>query len=50
MPAFTVFSNKTLKAIAILKPGSMAELGRIKGIGPAKLDAYGADILRMLRR
>ena len=49
LPAFTVFSNKTLKAIAILHPDSLARLGKVKGIGPAKLDAYGADILRILR-
>ena len=48
LPAFTVCSNKTLKAIAILQPDTLAKLGAVKGIGPAKLDAYGADILRIL--
>jgi ATP-dependent DNA helicase RecQ len=47
---YLVFSNKTLKAIAILRPKSHAELERIPGVGPAKLEAYGADILRLMKR
>lgn len=49
VPAFTVFSNKTLKAIAIVRPASIEALRRIKGVGPAKLDAYGRDIMRIMR-
>lgn len=49
LPAFAIFSNKTLKAIAIVRPDSMDKLAGIKGIGPAKLDAYGADLLRIIR-
>lgn len=45
---YLVFSNKTLKAIAILKPKSHHDLERVPGVGPAKLEAYGADILRLI--
>jgi DNA helicase-2/ATP-dependent DNA helicase PcrA len=45
VPAYIVLGNATLDAIAESAPGSLVALGRIKGIGPAKLDRYGADIL-----
>ncbi len=47
-PAYVVLDNATLDAIAAANPSSLAALGRIKGIGPAKLDRYGADILGVL--
>ena len=46
--AFIVASNATLAAIARAQPKSMAELARIPGIGPAKLDLYGDEILAIL--
>jgi DNA helicase-2/ATP-dependent DNA helicase PcrA len=45
VPAYIVLGNATLDAIAAASPTSLAALGRIKGIGPAKLERYGADIL-----
>lgn len=47
-PAFTIFSNRTLKAIAIAKPESLAAVENIPGVGPAKLEAYGDAILKIL--
>ncbi|MDH4077242.1 MAG: HRDC domain-containing protein, partial [Acidimicrobiia bacterium] len=47
-PAYVVLDNATLDAIAAANPSSLGALGRIKGIGPAKLDRYGADILGVL--
>ncbi len=47
---YLIFSNKTLKLIAMNRPKSHAELERISGVGPAKLEAYGADILRLTAR
>jgi DNA helicase-2/ATP-dependent DNA helicase PcrA len=43
-----VFTDKTLEAIAEEKPGSPAELQRISGIGPAKIERYGDDLLALL--
>jgi ATP-dependent DNA helicase RecQ len=48
VPAFTIFNNKTLKAIALRGPATLAELRTIKGVGPAKLEAYGDAILAIL--
>ncbi|MEI6564895.1 MAG: ATP-dependent DNA helicase RecQ [bacterium] len=48
IPAYLIFSNKTLKAIAISRPKSHRELEAISGVGPVKLEAYGADILKLI--
>jgi ATP-dependent DNA helicase RecQ len=49
-PSFTIFSNRTLKAIAIAKPDTLAALEKIHGVGPHKLEAYGDAILKILDR
>lgn len=48
VPAFTICSNRTLKAIAMARPGSLAALEQVHGMGPAKIDAYGDAILQVL--
>ncbi len=50
VPPYVVFHDQTLAAIAETKPPSAAALRRVKGIGPAKIDAYGDDILELVRR
>jgi len=44
-PAYVVYDDKTLEAIALALPTSLRELGAIAGIGPAKLEQYGDAIL-----
>lgn len=44
VPAYVVFSDATLEAIASSKPKTRVALGRVPGIGPVKLDRY-ADVL-----
>ncbi len=46
-PAYTVFDDKTLAAIATALPSDTAELARVKGVGPAKLEQYGDDVLAL---
>jgi DNA helicase-2/ATP-dependent DNA helicase PcrA len=48
VPAYVVFSDATLDAIVAARPASLAGLGRIKGIGPTKLDRYGDELLGLL--
>jgi ATP-dependent DNA helicase RecQ len=48
IPAFVVLHDKTLDAIAALRPRSVDGLREIPGIGPAKLDAYGEALLALL--
>ncbi|MEI8351685.1 MAG: ATP-dependent DNA helicase RecQ [bacterium] len=50
IPPYLIFSNKSLKAMAILRPTSLSELEKVPGVGPAKLEEYGADLLRMIGR
>jgi DNA helicase-2/ATP-dependent DNA helicase PcrA len=44
-PAFCVFTDKTLMAIAESVPDDAGELARIPGVGARKLNRYGADVL-----
>ncbi|MEH6379452.1 HRDC domain-containing protein, partial [Streptomyces sp. KLMMK] len=46
-PAFCIFTDKTLLAIAEAVPGTEAELSRISGVGGRKLDSFGADVLAL---
>lgn len=48
-PAYTVFSDTTLRDIAIAKPQTLKQLSLLRGIGPVKLEQFGADVLRILR-
>lgn len=48
VPAYVVFHDATLDEIARRGPTSLTELGRIKGIGPGKLERYGADVLAVV--
>ncbi len=48
-PAYVVFDNKTLESIARTAPTSLAELARISGVGPAKLERYGDAVVELMR-
>jgi ATP-dependent DNA helicase RecQ len=48
LPAYVIFHDATLAAIAALAPASRAELQGISGIGAKKLEAYGDEVLRVL--
>jgi ATP-dependent DNA helicase RecQ len=48
LPAYVVFHDATLAAMAAAEPTSLADLGKISGVGAKKLETYGADILRVL--
>ncbi len=46
-PAYCVFTDKTLMAIAEALPDNEAELARIPGVGGRKLQRFGADVLAL---
>jgi len=48
LPAYVVFHNSTLAEIAGRWPRDLSELGTVPGIGPAKLERYGRDVLRVV--
>jgi DNA helicase-2/ATP-dependent DNA helicase PcrA len=46
--AFTVLTDLTLRALAARRPQNLVELAGVPGIGPAKIEQYGADLLALL--
>jgi DNA helicase-2/ATP-dependent DNA helicase PcrA len=48
VPAYVVFNDRTLFALADRQPRSRGELLAVEGIGPTKLDQYGDDLLAVL--
>jgi ATP-dependent DNA helicase RecQ len=49
VPPYVVFSDKTLRAMALNRPTDSAGLLRCPGVGEAKLDAYGSLFLTAIR-
>ncbi len=49
VPAYVIFSNKTLDALARARPATTDELATVPGIGPNRLAAYGDKILATIR-
>ncbi len=47
-PAYVVFNDKTLHALAEARPGTREHLLAVPGIGPAKLESFGPDLLALL--
>ena len=48
VPAYTVLNNRTLEALAQLRPGSRAALLTVSGIGEAKAERYGEQLLEII--
>ena len=49
VPAFVVFADATLMEIALQRPRDEGALLEVKGLGPRKLETYGAAILALVR-
>jgi superfamily II DNA helicase RecQ len=45
VPAYVIFHDATLRAIALLRPRNRDELAGIGGVGAAKLTRYGSAVL-----
>ncbi len=48
LPAYVIFNDATLVGIAERNPQTLADLQGISGIGAKKLEAYGAEVLRVV--
>lgn len=48
LPAYVIFHDATLAAIAERDPRTLDDLQGISGMGAKKLDAYGAEVLRVV--
>ncbi len=49
VPPYVVFHDSTLAAMAAERPQSLAEMGRLSGVGERKLENYGAAFLEVIR-
>jgi ATP-dependent DNA helicase RecQ len=49
VPAYVVFHDATLAAIAVAQPASLNDLLRVPGVGDSKLRKYGEEVLEVLR-
>jgi ATP-dependent DNA helicase RecQ len=45
VPAYIVFSDRTLAELAVRRPRSLSALQDVRGVGPMKLERYGARFL-----
>jgi superfamily II DNA helicase RecQ len=48
VPAYVVAHDTTLAEIADLRPRTLPALRRVRGMGPTKLERYGAEILAVV--
>jgi ATP-dependent DNA helicase RecQ len=48
VPAYIVFGDATLRAVAEARPATLGALDGITGIGAKKLEAYGDALLRVV--
>ncbi len=49
VPAYIIFHDSVLRAMASERPGSLSELGEIQGVGAKKLDTWGQEFLNVIR-
>ena len=50
VPAYVVFNDRTLAELIARSPRTIAELAAVPGIGPAKLERFGSELLATLAR
>jgi ATP-dependent DNA helicase RecQ len=48
LPAFVIFHDATLRALAAQAPRTLADLDGVAGIGQKKREAYGEEVLRVV--
>jgi DNA helicase-2/ATP-dependent DNA helicase PcrA len=48
VPAYVVFNDRTLAELIRMAPRTIAELAEVPGIGPAKIERYGSELLAAL--
>ncbi len=48
MPAYVIFTDRTLQEIAAARPKTLDALAQVHGVGQAKLRKYGDMVLAMV--
>ncbi|MGB3427319.1 MAG: HRDC domain-containing protein, partial [Burkholderiaceae bacterium] len=49
VPAYVVFHDGTLRAIAAARPSGLDQLADISGVGEKKLERYGTELIGLIR-
>jgi len=49
VPAYIVFSDRTLAEMALLRPASLAAMKNVRGVGEMKLARYGEQFLSVIK-
>ncbi|HEY0971733.1 MAG TPA: ATP-dependent DNA helicase RecQ [Gemmatimonadales bacterium] len=49
VPAYVVFPDRALAEMAVRRPRTLAALGEVRGVGPARLEKYGTRFLDAIR-
>jgi ATP-dependent DNA helicase RecQ len=49
VPAYVVFPDRTLAEMAVRRPGSLAAMEDVHGVGPARREKYGERFLSIIR-
>ncbi|MEM7780794.1 MAG: DNA helicase RecQ [Pseudomonadota bacterium] len=49
IPAYIIFHDSVLRAMASDRPGTLAQMGEIQGVGEKKLDTWGDEFLEVVR-
>jgi ATP-dependent DNA helicase RecQ len=50
VPPYVIFHDSHLRAIAALHPETLDALQEVKGVGPKRLEAYGEEILELIKQ
>jgi ATP-dependent DNA helicase RecQ len=48
VPAYVIFPDKTLIEMAAIRPATLEEFAKIKGVGQAKLDKFAEAFLAVV--
>jgi len=49
VPVYTIFTNAQLAEIVKKKVGTIAELGKVEGVGKSRIEKYGESLLAVCR-
>jgi ATP-dependent DNA helicase RecQ len=50
VPPYVIASDRTLREIAALRPANLGELMQAHGVGPARAERYGRELLELVAR
>jgi ATP-dependent DNA helicase RecQ len=49
LPSFFIFSDTVLREIVLAAPGSVSALASVRGVGPEKVEKFGAKVVEIVK-